>query len=122
MKFLLNANISPLLIPLLEKEHHSVRSVLHLGKHAATDFEIVDFARANDETIITHDLDYGTILAFSGEAKPSVIIFRVLPIGIEIFYTMLQLNWKKIEQPLTDGAIVIFENDALRIRKLPIIK
>ena len=122
MKFLLNANISPLLIPLLEKEHHAIRSVIRLGKHAAKDIEIADIARVNDETIITHDLDYGTILAFSGESKPSVIIFRVLPIGVEIFHTLIQLNWDRIEQPLTDGAIVIFENDALRIRKLPIIK
>lgn len=34
-------------------------------------------AGRNSETILTHDLDYGHLLAFSGETAPSVIIFRL---------------------------------------------
>jgi predicted nuclease of predicted toxin-antitoxin system len=34
-------------------------------------------AKAGGEVIVTHDLDYGHLLAFSGEADQSVIIFRL---------------------------------------------
>ena len=37
----------------------------------ATDSEIVAEARRTGEVIITHDLDYGHLLAFSGEQAPS---------------------------------------------------
>jgi hypothetical protein len=40
------------------------------------DTEIIKAAKSADEVIVTHDLDYGHLLAFSGEAAPSVIMFR----------------------------------------------
>jgi len=40
------------------------------------DVEIMAEVGRNHETILTHDLDYGHLLAFSGETAPFVIIFR----------------------------------------------
>jgi hypothetical protein len=39
--------------------------------------EFVAEAKRTREVIITHDLDYGAVLAFSGKDAPSVIIVRM---------------------------------------------
>jgi len=122
MDFLLNVNMTPSLMPLLTTDGHNCRHVVSIGKGAASDHEIVDIANLNHEVIITHDLDYGTILAFSGQNKPSVIIFRIHNVGPLIFYNLIRNNWDKIENPLTEGAIVIFEPATVWVHRLPIKK
>ena len=39
----------------------------------ASDAEILTTAKAESECVLTHDLDYGQLLAFSGESAPSVV-------------------------------------------------
>lgn len=88
----------------------------------ATDAAIMQAAQMNDEVIITHDLDYGNLLAFSGEAAPSVIIYRVRNTHPENLFARIVKIWAEIEKPLLDGAIVVIEDAALRIRPLPIAR
>ena len=54
---------------------HSSRHVGDMGKTEALDREIIAEAQRSKEVIITHDLDYGRLLAFSRESTPSVIIY-----------------------------------------------
>lgn len=122
MKFLLNVNIPPSLCELLDNQGHTSRHISLVGKATAKDTEIIEIAKENNETIITHDLDYGSLLAFSNESKPSVIIFRVHQLSKEICFNLIQENWKNIENFLESGAIVIIEQESLRIRALPIKK
>jgi len=67
-------------------------------------------------------LDYGSLLAFSNESKPSVLIFRVHQLSKEICFNLIQENWENISDSLERGAIVIMEQENLRIRELPIRK
>jgi len=91
-----------------------------IGMFQSDDINIVQFAKENKEIIITHDLDYGNILAFSGDSSPSVIIFRLRNSHPDnLFYRMIT-EWDEIENHLLKGAIVIIEDSALRIRDLPI--
>jgi predicted nuclease of predicted toxin-antitoxin system len=87
-----------------------------------SDLVILKKAREHEEIIVTHDLDYGNLLAFSGEMKPSVIIFRVRNTHADSLFTKIIAAWDEIERPLLEGAIVTFEDAALRIRKLPILE
>jgi len=77
MKFLLNMNLPRSIGRQLKTLGHSYRHVRDIGKSKASDLEIVIEAKSNKEVIITHDLDYGHLLTFSGEKEPSVIIFRL---------------------------------------------
>lgn len=77
-------------------------------------------ARAASEVIVTHDLDYGHLLAFSGEDSPSVIIFRLRNVLAEHLFSRLLLARPEIEIPLAEGAIVIVEDATVRVRRLPI--
>lgn len=84
------------------------------------DIEIVEMARKNEEIILTHDLDFGQILAFSKEPSPSVIIFRISKVNAEVFFDLLNDNLEQIKNDLLKGAIVIFKHNSIRIRRLPV--
>ncbi len=119
MRFLLDVNIPPKLGRLLEKEGHQYRSLIEMQKKTLSDVEIVELARRNEEIILTHDLDFGQILAFSGEAYPSVIIFRISKVNALLFFSLLVENLEMISNDLQRGAIVIFKHNSIRIRRLP---
>lgn len=120
MKFLLNMNVPRALGRRLTAVGHECRHVGDIGMDRASDAAIVEEAKANHEVIVTHDLDYGHILAFSGAPSPSVIIFRLRNTHSDNLYARLMSVWSEIERPLQDGAIVILEDAALRIRTLPL--
>lgn len=122
MKFLLDAHMPLTLAELLSQKGHSCRHIALIGQPGAKDAEIVIEATTHEEVILTHDLDFGTLLAFSGASKPSVLIFRVNPINATIFYQLIIDNWPILEFPLQEGAIIILEQENLRIRSLPIVR
>ncbi len=120
MKFLLDVHLSRELAQMLEGDGHICRLVVDIGDPRMNDADILRLALENGEVILTHDLDFGTLLAFSKNAKPSVIIFRIEKINNKVFYQLISNNWNAIEQPLEKGAIVIIEPHSLRIRDLPL--
>jgi len=120
MEFLLNMNVPRSLGTVLAEHGHSWRHCGDIGLATASDAEIMAAAAASRETIITHDLDYGHLLAFSGDTAPSVIIFRVRNTQASRLAAKLHTAWAKIDSPLREGAIVIIEDAALRIRTLPL--
>lgn len=121
MKFLLNMNVPPRLGTRLTENGHICRHVKNVGMARAKDIEIIEEAKAQQEIILTHDLDYRTLLAFSGETKPSVVIFRLQNTKPEYLFSRLMTIWTDIEEALQEGAIVVLEDFAFRIRKLPIV-
>jgi predicted nuclease of predicted toxin-antitoxin system len=120
MKFLLDMNVPHDLGHRLESVGHAWRHVANLGMSRARDIDIMAEASSQDEIIITHDLDFGYLLSFSGDSKPSVIIFRVRNTHPNNLFTRITSVWSEIEKPLHSGAIVTIEDATLRIRKLPI--
>ena len=87
---------------------------------AASDPAIIEEARESGETIVTHDLDYGHLPAFSGASSPSVIILRVRDTSLENLFRRIATALPEAEEALSAGAVVIIEDAALRIRRLPI--
>jgi predicted nuclease of predicted toxin-antitoxin system len=120
MKFLLNMNVDRELAAKLEKRGHSCRHVGDIGLSRAKDIEIVLEAQRASEVIVTHDLDHGHLLAFSGETAPSVIILRLRDLNTDQINSRINSVWREIESPLTKGAIISLSDNSLRIRNLPI--
>ena len=104
----------------LAEQGHDARHARDLDLEDAPDRTIVERARRLAAIILTHDLDYGRLLAFSGEKSPSVIIFRGIANEPTVLFQVLQQHWHGLEEPIQTGAIVILEQEALRIRPLPI--
>jgi predicted nuclease of predicted toxin-antitoxin system len=120
MKFLLDVGITPQLGQLLESDGHIFRYVPHCYSTRISDAEIMAVAHEHGEVVITHDLDFGTLLAFSHAPSPSVILFRLHQINADIFYRRICQHWGDIHGPLQQGALVVIELYGVRIRRLPI--
>ncbi len=120
MKFLLNMNIPPALGPLLVSDGHEWQHVANLGMARASDAAILAQAKSRGECVITHDLDYGQLLAFSGNSAPSVLIFRLRRADAALLHQRISGAWHQIERALANGAVVVIEEAAARIRRLPI--
>ena len=120
MKFLLDVGISPALGRLLEAEGHEYRYLPDHFSNKTSDSSILEIALQAGETIITHDLDFGKLLAFSGKSMPSVILFRIHHINAAVFHELLTQNWEFIVEPLESGALVVIDIESLRVRMLPI--
>ncbi len=120
MKFLLNMNMSRALGRRLIEVGHECRHVADIAMARASDASILAEARRSHEVVLTHDLDYGHLLAFSGELEPSVIIFRTRNSHSNHLFTRMMGAWSELERPLSEGAIVAVEDATLRIRRLRI--
>ncbi len=122
MKFLLDMNVPPSLGMRLKTIGHEVRHALSSGLSQASDLSIIDVARKNNEIIVTHDLDYSHLMAFSGKPDPSVIIFRIKNTRPDNLSYRIINALERIEKPLREGCIVVIEDTTIRLRKLPIVK
>ena len=120
MNLLLNMNIRREMIAPLQERGHVCRHVGDIGMSRAKDVDIVAEAKRSGEIILTHDLDYGHLLAFSGDNAPSVIILRFRDLREEEILSRLDAVWAEIESALKEGAVVSISDKSLRIRNLPI--
>lgn len=120
MKFLLNENMPPSLAEILHASAHDAVHVRDVNLKGQDDEKIFNYAGEKDLIIITHDLDYSRIHAYSGKSKPSVILFRIEPLTLQRMADILQSHLQVLEAELMQGAFVVIEEGQIRIRKLPI--
>jgi len=120
LAILVDMNLSPDWIAFLQTHGHTAVHWSHVGDIHALDTELVDWARANNHLILTHDLDFGAILAQTHAAGPSVVLIRsqdTLPtaIGLQVSVALQQC-----EGDLQSGALVVVDPAHRRVRILPI--
>lgn len=85
MKFLIDMNLSPLWVPFLGSHGFVAIHWSAVGDARAPDSEILDWAAVNNCVVLTHDLDFGMLLAALPTDAPSVVQVRcqdVLPASI----------------------------------------
>ena len=120
MKFLADMPISPKTVTHLRSIGHDIYRISEKGLPRAKDREIVDIAIKEERTIMTMDLDFAAIIAQSKKSFPSAIIFRLSDESHEIINPLLEKILPEIENDILKGAIVMVEDDRVRIRNLPI--
>jgi predicted nuclease of predicted toxin-antitoxin system len=120
MKVLIDMNLSPdwtaaFAAQNIESVHWST-----VGDPRAEDTEIMEYARANDYIVFTHDLDFGTILALTQAENPSVVQVRaqnILPSHLaNTVVSVLRENEALLEQ----GALIVVDEGRARVRILPL--
>lgn len=120
MRLLLNMNLPRDLARRLIDLGHECRHVGDIGMAESIDEDILETARKTGEVILTHDLDYGTLLAFSGASSPSVVIFRLTDIRTANLEHMFVASLPHVSELLESGAVVVVSDKAVRVRKLPV--
>lgn len=121
MKFLLDQNVSPALVGLLADADHLAEHIRDLGMRDAPDDVVLAAARDADAVLISSDTDFGELLARSNANEPSVILLRRQEgrRASEIA-SLIVANLQAVADDLALGAIVVLDDDRVRIRSLPL--
>jgi len=77
MRFLADMGISPNTVAFLRAQGHDAIHLLEVELERLTDPAILEKALQEECILLTHDLDFGELLAASKAQLPSVIIFRL---------------------------------------------
>lgn len=73
IKIIVDMNLPPRWVNLLRAEGWAAVHWSEIGSPGAADTEIVRYAKDGGYTVLTHDLDFGAILAASAGNAPSVV-------------------------------------------------
>jgi len=120
MKILIDMNLSPFWADYLIKNDIEAVHWSSIGSPDASDTEIIKYAKLNDFTILTNDLDFGFILAITQGKKPSVIQMRTYILGVDKIGSTVTNAIKMLTSDIDRGALVTIGPHKTRVSLLPL--
>ncbi|MCI0599844.1 MAG: DUF5615 family PIN-like protein [Beijerinckiaceae bacterium] len=120
MKLLVDMNLSPRWVTLLTGAGINAEHWSMLGASDASGAEIMAFAKANGYVVVTHDLDFGAILAATQGSKPSVVQIRAGDVSPGVTGTLVIAAIQQMAAELEEGALLTVDPDRTRLRLLPL--
>lgn len=120
MRFLADMGISPRTVAFLEGLGHDAVHLHAQDLGRMEDSAILGKAREEGRILLTHDLDFGELIAASGAKLPSIVIFRLRNMRPERVNGYLESIVKQHEELLEQGAIISVTEGQVRVRVLPI--
>jgi predicted nuclease of predicted toxin-antitoxin system len=120
VKLLIDMNLSPLWVDFLRSAGIEAAHWASVGERDALDTDIVAYAAAADYIVLTHDLDFGAILAATNGARPSVVQFRAGDLSPEVIGRHLVDALRRVETEMEQGALLTIEPGRSRMRLLPL--
>ena len=122
MKLLLDMNVSPIWVELLNEAGHQARHWSSVGESADDDEIIAAWARTNNHVVLSNDLDFSKLLASTGDTLPSVVQLRLGRNDPLKMIGMVLLAISSSFAELDEGAILTIDHKSRRLRILPIVK
>ncbi|MHC4849774.1 MAG: DUF5615 family PIN-like protein [Planctomycetota bacterium] len=122
MRFLLDMNLAPRWCEVFVERGYEARHWSDVGPHDAPDGELMNWARDNEHVILTHDLDFGALLALTYLDGPSVIQIRTIEPLPETVGTRLFQAIDQHQDELKRGALLTIDAARARVRVLPIAR
>ena len=122
MRFLLAMGLARSTAAVLREHGHDAIHLRELGLRDMADEEIIAKAQAEHRIILTHDLDFGRIVALSQARIPSVITFRLGDIRPATVNTYLSQVLDDFAAALESGALVSVSEQGTRVRRLPVTR
>lgn len=120
MKLLVDMNLSPEWVEVLEKHGWESCHWSAVGNPRAVDTVVMAYARDNGYVLFTHDLDFGNLLAVTNVSGPSVIQVRTQDVSPEHLEPLLVAALHQFETELETGALIVVDEARLRARILPL--
>ena len=92
------------------------------GAFNTTDPELMAYAAQHGYVVVTHDLDFGAILAASGTKAPSVVQIRTNNLKVKAITHLLVVALKQSARMLEQGALLILDTSRSRVRVLSLTR
>ena len=120
LSILVDMNLSAEWVPLLQQAGWPAVHWSSIGAADAEDGALMAWASAHGHAVFTHDLDFGTALALTHAAGPSVIQVRGRRVLPEQIGTVVLAALRQYEMQLLAGALIVVEESRSRVRILPL--
>lgn len=120
MRFLADMGISPRSVGHLRARGHDVFDLRDHGLGRLSDTEILTRTRLEARIVLTHDLDFGDLLAASGDALPSVVLFRLPDMRPQTPNRYLDAVLTSHGADLERGCLLSVGERRVRVRTLPV--
>lgn len=120
MKFLADMGISPRTVTFLNSLGHDAIHLREQGLERLSDPDILHKALEEGRILLTHDLDFGDLVAASGDCLPSMVIFRLRNMRPDHVHEVLLRILKRYSDELNQGVILSVAEGQVRLRFLPI--
>ncbi len=120
MKLLVDMNLSPRWIALLRDAGWQAVHWSTVGRGNEPDVEIMAYAAEQGCVVLTHDMDFGAILAATHGEKPRVIQLRMEDVTPQMAGSRVLAALRHMEQELESGALLTVDRRQVRVRMLPL--
>ena len=122
MKVVVDMNLSPSWAAVLERNGFPAVHWSAVGEGKATDSVVLGWARDNGYIVFTNDLEFGSILAATRAAGPSVIQARTQDVTPDHLGDIVVAALREHKEILERGALITIDESRLRARILPLIQ
>ncbi len=119
MNLIVDMNLSPRWVSTLKLAGFSAAHWSTLGTMNAPDTEIMRYALEHDCIVLTHDLDFGAILAATHGQKPSVVQIRAEDVSPDAIAKNVVAALRQMQTELEQGALLTVDVNRTRLRLLP---
>jgi predicted nuclease of predicted toxin-antitoxin system len=120
MKFLADMGISLRAVAFLRSLGYDAVHLHEQDLGRLSDSSILRKACDEGRVLLTHDLDFGELMAASGAELPSVVIFRLRDMRPERVNAYLGAVVADYQEVLERGVIVSVSEGQIRLRSLPV--
>jgi predicted nuclease of predicted toxin-antitoxin system len=120
VKVLIDMNLSPAWVETLREAGFEAAHWSAVGDPGAPDRTLLSWARSNGHVLLTHDLDFGAILAVSGSSGPSVLQLRARDVSPGHLGPLVAEALREYGGHLQRGALVTLDETSRRARILPL--
>ncbi|MFO0916659.1 MAG: DUF5615 family PIN-like protein [Pirellulales bacterium] len=120
MKLLIDVNLSPRWCGILQAAGWDSVHWSQVGAVTASDHELMQWAFDERRVVLTHDLDYGAMLAATKATGPSVVQVRTQDVRPASLAPTLIPVLQEFETELLAGALLVVDEAKSRIRLLPL--
>lgn len=121
MRCLVDQSLSAKIVAVLADAGYEATHVTQVGLGATSDAVILRAAADSRSVVLTADVDFGTLLALSGESGPSVMTLRSSDhLAPDEQAALVLAAIMTIGEQIEEGAIATVTSERIRLRTLPI--
>ncbi len=120
MKLVIDMNLSLRWVYVLKAAGFEAEHWSTLGVGNAPDIEIMAYAVTNGCVVLTHDLDFSTMLAANRNEKPSVVQIRAGDVSPEVIGKQVIAALRQMRTELEQGALLTIDLKRTCLRVLPL--